>query len=254
MSNSLIAVIFASLLFSACATRPPAPPPLDKDWTLNPTPNALDVVGTVFAVDEKGDYQTVPGGVLDLKVIHSPVALTERTKTKNVSIGLMVNFLGLEKKDSAAAISIDDSTRLNASFIIDHGELTRIDDDILAAFGKKKQLIEANIDVLNLQRSKLFIILETIQSNNVNIVLSKDKRRTAAASAKIKELAKLTGNAGVASSDNSSLVYNNPSPVTIFYKLNAINVYKTKEKDSGKTAYEVELGKPVTTDSLNFHR
>lgn len=246
-------LVFGFLAF-CCSHKlqpPPSPPTLDKTWTLSSAPNALDVVGVVFAVDENGNYKSIPGGKLDVKVLSSPVAITERSKTKNVSLGLLVKFLAIRNIDSSTNASVYDTAKLTASFVVNEGNLSRIDDDILKAFNQKKPVIESNIGVLGLDKSRLFIILETIQSSNVSIVLNKNKKWGTGMKAKVDKIVQASGGLNVDKKDNSSLVYKNAVPVTVFYKLNAINVFKLK----GPTdKYEVELGDLVKENEIIIKR
>ncbi|THU34920.1 hypothetical protein FAM09_23295 [Niastella caeni] len=244
--------IVASVSIFSCSTK--IIKPLDKEWTLNEAPNALDVVGVIFAIDSDGKYKSIPGGILDLKTLTSPVAIPERTKTKNVSLNVLANFLAIKNIDSTASVSFYDSNRVNASFEVNNGQLTRINDDILGAFNKKKGLIESNIAVLGLEQSRLYIILETVQSSNVNIILNKSNKWGAEMNAKVKEMIKANTRGKGSTTNNVSLVYNSGAPVTVFYKLNAINVFKIKDKSDGKDKYEIELGQPVHADVVTKRR
>lgn len=136
------------------------PKQIDKnDWTLENTPNNLDVVGVIFGVEADGSLIRIPGGRLDIKTVQSPVVLTESKSTKNVSYGALVNFLNLNKYiDSTTNVSFEDSTKLESVFLLKSGTITNINDDIASGFEKQKQLITSNVSTLNLDNTKFFLV------------------------------------------------------------------------------------------------
>lgn len=65
---NLPTLLMISLVFAACTSTKKAiqdipqatPITMDKEWTLEHSPNALDVVGVVFAIDSTGEKKGFP--------------------------------------------------------------------------------------------------------------------------------------------------------------------------------------------------
>lgn len=230
------------------------PPQIDKDdWTLESTPNNLDVVGVVFGVDSHNNYLRIPGGKLQLKTTSSPTVLSEQRKNKTVSYGAIVNFLKLTTlSDSLGKIEFEDSTKLNLNFSIKEGIITNIDDDIANAFEQQRKVIESNLVTLNLDSTRLFLVLETIQSPNVSILFSRSKATESQAFSKIKNLLNIDGHFQVTSNNNDELSYNLQESLVIFYKLRQINVKVSKIKGEPLQKVELSLGQNLNSDELTI--
>lgn len=228
------------------------PKQIDKnDWTLENTPNNLDVVGVIFGVEANGSLIRIPGGRLDIKTVQSPVVLTESKSTKNVSYGALVNFLNLNRYiDSTTNVGFQDTTKLESVFLLKSGTITNINDDIASAFEKQKPLIISNVSTLNLDSTKFFLVLETIQSPNVDISFNKSKSTTFAIYSKLQKLLNFNTNIHVSRDNNNQLTYELQEPLVVFYKLKRINKTISRIKGSPLKKVELSLGDNVTSDEL----
>lgn len=227
---------------------------MDKEWTLAHTPTALDVVGVVFTFDSTGKPLRIPGGALKVKILSAPVAVTQQTFTKNVSAGAMVNFLAIKNIGSTSNLSVADTSHVNATFSIDDGIMTVINDDIAKAFDENSETIKSNIKLFNLEKAPLYIILETIESPNVNISFDKSKAKSASLLASFKEIINANPQISTNSSAKTDLIYKNPKPVTVFYKLQSINVNVIGSKGNEPERIDLTLGKRVRSDELVYKR
>ncbi|MGZ3814567.1 MAG: hypothetical protein ACXVJN_22465 [Mucilaginibacter sp.] len=229
----------------SCHTvKVPAPKNLDKYWTLEPAPNALDTVGVVFAVDSKGVPTRIPGGTLKLHVSKGSIALAEQSKDKIVSFGATVNFLQLKYTDSTAHVAANDSNHVQAAFKVTDGTIGAPgDDDLRAAFDAKSKLIADNVKFLSLENQKLYIILETISSKKVNITFDRTSKGGADISVKFKSIFKANPAVSWSGNTKDDLVYDLGTPLTVFYHLRPIDVNVIGNKGTGEEKVVVSLGR-----------
>jgi hypothetical protein len=229
----------------------PKPLTMDKEWTLEAAPNGLDNVGVIFAIDSTGAVVRIPGGALDLITTTEPVAVTQQTKTKNVSAGALINFLAIKYIDSTANLSLLDTSHLNATFSINNGSMTVIgNDNIKQKFSAQSSNIISNIKTFGLEKAKLYLILETIKSPNVTITFDKSSQKSASLAAKIKSMIGVDTHAKIDVTNNSDLVYTSNVPLTVFYKLRYIDVNVIGDKGTGNEKVDVALGNVVKNDEL----
>jgi hypothetical protein len=257
--SSLILMCLAMISCNSAkkATRdiPKATPiTMDKEWTLEHTPNGLDVVGVVFALDSTGEPKRIPGGSLKVKVLSAPVAVAQQTFTKNVSAGAIVKFLGIKNIGSASNLSVSDTSHVETLFSIDNGVMTVIDDDIGKAFDESSSKIAANIKLFKLEHAPLYIILETIESPNVNITFDKSKDKSASLLASFKEIISANPQISTNTVSKTDLIYKLEKPITVFYKLQAIDVNVIGSKGTEPERIDLTLGKIVRSDELVYKR
>lgn len=219
------------------------------EWTLETVPNKLDKVGVIFGLDEEGRLVRIPGGDLQLKTNSSVIAMTEQ-KIKR-TFGAMAQFLEINNlSDSLMSFGLDYSNKLNLNFSIKDGSLTNINDDISTGFERQRKLIESNMSVLNLDTSNIYLVLETIQSSNVNMSFDKSNSASVNAFSKIKSLFALNSKIHFNSEKSNELVYTAAEPLTIFYKLKKINIRISKIKGDPQNKIELSLGDNSTIKEL----
>lgn len=246
-----VGVITFACIGISCTNDPPAPPTLDKDWTLEASPNGLDKVGVIFAIDSAGEVTRIPGGALKLETISSPVAITQQTKTKNISAEALFHFLAIKGLDSLANAGFQDTAHLNASFVVNKGTMTVIgNEDIGEKFKAQGNNIANNIKLLRLEDAKLFLILETIKSPNVSITLDRTNQTGANLAGKLKKMVGVDARFKTNVTHSSDLVYNGNDTLTIFYKLRQINVNISRGGPAEEKTIHVSLGEEVRTDEI----
>lgn len=227
---------------------------MDKEWTLESSPNGLNVVGVIFAIDSNGKITRIPGGNLTLQTLSSPVALTQSITKKSVSARAILNFLKIKNIDSTTSVSIQDTSHLDATFQINDGIMTVINDDIKTRFEEKSPTIESNIITLGLEKANLYLILETIRSPNFSITFDKSSKKSLEVATKIKAMIGVGGHIMKDESTNIDLVYKLNEPLTIFYKLRAINVSIENYKGTNQKKVDVSLGSIIESDELIFKK
>lgn len=236
----------------SCKKNPIKPPEIDKAWTLESSPNGLDNVGVIFAIDSSGILTRIPGGSLTVQTLSSPVAVTQNTTTKNLSAGAIINFMTIKNIDSTSNLSFKDTSHLEATFQINDGIITVINDDIKSRFEEKSSTIASNIVTLGLEKANLYLILETIKSPSVNITFDKVSKNSLTLATKIKSMIGLGGHFMKDETNNADLVYKSNQPLTIFYKLRSINVIVENYKGTGQKKVDISLGSPIKSDELNY--
>jgi len=245
MKTKLLNLIFFTAFFLSCSPSREIikNKQLDSYWTLQSAPNSLDTVGSVFSIDSKGVLTRIPGGALSLKVVNKPIELPEQSKMKDVSFGAMISFLKIKNIDSGANIHGRDSTHVHAQFKISNGIISIPDDDLIAAFNKKSEIIAKNVKFLSLENQKLYLIMETISSNKINISFDRSYQQNIGASAKLKNLVKLNPEIRWSGNSTDDLVYDIKSPLVVFYHLRPININAIGNKGTDSAKIILSLGK-----------
>ncbi len=215
----------------------PAPLSLNE-WSLETSPNNLDLVGTILTFDTKNEPLRIPGGVLELKTNKSKVILTEQTFTKSFSSILRFLQISIDK-DSLMYAGLNDSIKTNVNFSVNNGIITNINDDITTAFEKQKKLIEANMQILDFDTSKVYLIIETIQSPTVNMVFDKSSKINVNTFLNLKKVISVSPQIENDINRRNTLIYNIEEPLVVFYKYKKLNVKVSKIK--GQTGKKIEL-------------
>lgn len=226
----------------------------DKEWTLEHTPNGLDVVGVVFALDANGEPQRIPGGSLKVKTLTAPVAVTQQTFTKDVSAGAIIKFLGIKNIGASSGLSVSDRSHVSATFKLDSGTMTVINDDITKVFNENIPIMASNIKLFKLEKAPLYIILETIESPNVNISFDKTKDKGASFSASFKEIISANPQISASTVDKTDLIYKLDKPITVFYKLRSIDINVIGSKGDEPERIDLSLGKMVKSEELVYKK
>jgi hypothetical protein len=257
MKYTILTAILLSLIFSQCSTTKNSgtqkvisdiQPRFLTNYTVNPAPNGLDSVGIVFSVDQKGAITTI--GNLNLKINSDSISVPQEVSASNISFKFLLDFLAIKNLDSATNLQIRDSIKVNTNFRIDNGVYTRFDPDInlLDAFNNKKSTIISNIRFLGLQRNRLYLIVEAIKSNVVNLSNIGNSSFAFDAEGKFRQLLKLNPGLAITKIRNNSLVYSTTSQRVIFYKLRPIEIDKVKGPEAGQI--DVSLGDEMVKQSL----
>jgi hypothetical protein len=243
MKYTIAASICLSLIFFQCGPTKETStqkaianiqPEFLTNYTINPAPSGLDSVGIMFSIDAKGAVTTI--GNLNLKVNTDSVSVPQEVSTSNVSFKFLLDFLNIKNLDSTSKMSIRDTVKLSSKFRVDKGVKSRFDPDVnlLEAFNLKKPTIISNIKFLGLQKNRLFLIVETIKSGEVNLSNIRSSNFSFDTDAKFRELINLNPGVNITKIRDNSLVYSTPIPRVIFYKLRPINVDVIKGPEPGK--------------------
>ena len=244
------------LLIQSCNDRPEPPQPkkMDTSWTLLPAPNALDTVGTIFAVDSFGVLTRIPGGTLLLHISNNPIQIAEQSKNKTVSWGAMASFLGTKGLINGADASFNDSTTLEATFKITNGQLSSFDDDLPKAFAKKSELIAHNVKFLKLEDQKLYLVLETIRSGDINISFDNTNDMKSNLSVDVEKLVKLNPHLSISLESKNDLVYKLDYPLIVFYHLRPIDVNVISGKGGSQEQVNISLGDTIQNQQVLEYR
>lgn len=261
-SNLLTLTLVCLIIVSCGSTKKaiqdiPRAIPITKgnEWTLEKAPNGHDVVGVIFALEPNGNVKRVPGGNLNIKTSTAPIEVASQTFTKSVSAGAVVNFLGLKNIGAGSNLSVSDSSHLDVTFSIANGMQTIIvDENVASIFKEKKAALESNMEFFNLKNLPLFIILETIQSPSVSITFDKTRDKSAAFAASFKELISANPHVSASTVDKTDLIYKRDTPVTVFYKLQKINMNVIGAKGDEPERMVLSLGEKVRSDELVYKK
>jgi hypothetical protein len=223
-----------------------------KNYSINPTPSALDTVGLIFSIDTNG--RITPVGALDLHASKGDsVAIPYEVDTSNISFGLLLNLLNIKNFDSTTNIKAVDTIRVITTFKVDQGTISRYDVNLPLSnlFNAKKDIIAGNVKFLGLQNDPLYLILETIKSNQVNLTNLKTAHLDFDAEVQLKKLIELNPNANAKPSSAGGVKFSSTDSRVIFYKLRQINVNIIEARGPGDTTrVDLSLGPLVKKSGL----
>lgn len=251
MKNSSLMLLSAlSIGLISCTSNQmyKTPKNLDKYWTLSSTPNTIDQVGVIFGSNDKGEIVRIPGGKLDLVTKSGRTELSVRKQDKHLSINALVDFLALKSADSAStlSLSVEDSLKMLSNFSISKPILTVSDQDLTLAFESKKKTIENNLKFLNLDKLRLYLILETIKSNQVDISLERRNEASLKLIAKISKTINLHPKVKINTSDDHKLQYTLTDTLTMFYHLVPIDINILKDRGPDQREVRISIGSPLS--------
>lgn len=189
-----------------------------------------------------------------MAVKSGPIAVTKQSFTKNVSAGAIIRFLAIKNIGADSKLSLRDTSHVNATFNIDGGTMTVIDDDIIKAFTASSATIASNIKFLKLEHAPLYIILETIESPNLKISFDRSKAQSASLVASVKEVVSANPQIDASTDAETSLTYKQDKSITVFYKLQTIDVNIIGSKGDEPERIDLTLGKKVKSDELVYKR
>ncbi|HTE33977.1 MAG TPA: hypothetical protein VK666_26535 [Chryseolinea sp.] len=207
-------------------------------YTLNPSPNALDTVGVIFAIDKKGIPTIIPGSpVLTVKTSNITTPIIYRSK--NTSLELASKFLKVKSADSLASVKFFDTLRTEISFKVSNGTLSRTPDDLSQAFNAVKVAVGNNIKFLGLEDNTFYMILETVKTDSLEITVDGGSGTGGKAAAAFKKMIDLGVSGDTRTRYVNDLIYHKlGEPVTVYYTLRKINIGTTGTK--GNSDYKVE--------------
>jgi hypothetical protein len=196
--------------------------PLTKEWTLESVPNALDSVGSVFAMN--GHQQVFIAHIKIKTTPPGPAQIPNHSIDRTVSAGIFLDFLKVKGLDSAS-VGLSDTTSLNAKFVVKDATEIRQNDNLLEAFNLNKQLILDNLNFYGLQKSDVYFVSAILRSPNVLINLNKKVNAKLSIAAIIGNILKLhPAGISVNNKDTTSLKYELGEPLVLFYQLNKVNL------------------------------
>jgi hypothetical protein len=219
-------------------------------YTLNPSPNALDTVGVIFAIDKKGIPTIIPGSpVLTVKPSNITTPIVYRSR--NTSLELASKFLKVKSADSLANAKFFDTLRTEISFKVSNGILSRTPDDLSKAFNAVKDVVGNNIKFLGLENNTFYMILETVKTDSLEITVEAGSGTGGNAAAAIKKMIDLGVSGNTRTRYVNNLIYHKlGEPVTVYYTLRKINIGTTGTK--GNSDYRVEPNLGVEEKSVNI--
>jgi hypothetical protein len=253
MCSKLSIIALCLIVFlSNCGTKIPVvkPQAIDlKEWTLQNTPNSLDTVGVLIAIDKKGKKTRIPV-TLEIPTTTGDVVIAEQSKTRDVDVGSLVKFLNVPGLDTSSNTSFNLNSQIKAGFDVNNAQISIPNGNLLEAFNKKSRDIADNIKFLGLENNNVYMIIQTIKSPSVNLTLNKNSDVEVNFLAKIKQIIGNTTNAKVKVSGDQNLVYNLESPLVVFYQLRKINVNAIGSRGSNDLKVDVSVGSKVDTPAL----
>lgn len=262
MRRSAILPLFAAaitlLVFSNFVCHPTRSlqntSPLPPDWTLEVTPNNLDVVGTVFALKKK---QYIYIYTVPLKDTQGIVVVPNNKIQQTVSLGAFLNFLQIKGLDTAS-LNIGDSTHLMSDFDVSNAAMVRQNDDLLAPF-QNPQIRKIIIDNLNAQfldaNDRVYLITDIIKSPSVKIDVDRYADPHLNIALTVSKILSINPNFGDSRTDSTSINYNLKDTLTIFYKLNRINFNLVQGRAPGEpskiSSFDVSTTQEKRADLLH---
>lgn len=221
-----------------------------RDWSINPAPNNFDSVGVVFAIDPKGKM-TMLGG-LDLKTNSDSIKVPKEIDTVNTSFGVLANFLSLKNNDSIVNAGISDTNHVVTNFTVTSGIETEYDinTNIKVALKAKKDIILENQEIFDLKKSKIYLVVKTIKSANVDLSFQGDKTTSGGAFAKILQFLTITPHFNIRKKTDRAITYSGTQPLIIFYQLRYINMNILTPQGNQPKDVDLELGGTVSESSL----
>lgn len=215
-----------------------------QDYTFDESPNDLDNVGYVFAIDRNKSITPIIN--LNLRPIQGSIEIVKKTSTKDISFGAILGFLGLSSLNMTSNDSIDNDRKITTTFsfsspLINRGFLVTLD----SAIDLNKAAIKRSIIDQHLENARIYVILETIKTKNLIYDFKKSNIGDAKLSANLQKIASINPNAKWDAGTTSSLDYDSDKELTVFYKLFQIDVL------SGITGtIEIQRGSLVNTPEL----
>ena len=244
--NLFFISIFATFLFSCANTSKTSskvirPSPIDlNEWEVESTPNNLDQAGTLFAMTENGKRIRIPGGDLKVLTNKSPTILTEQKFTRSIEGALEFLQVSVDN-DSFIKVGFKRSSQVVINFSVKDGILTNINDDLGEAFEKRKIIVQNNLSRLEFDTSKVYIILETIQSSKVSMTFDKTTSTNANTSLLVKLFSQLGGKFQGDIHRQNSLIYEGNEALVVFYKLYKMKVNVSRIKGSNDKKVELSF-------------
>jgi hypothetical protein len=216
-------------------------PKVLEKYSINPVPNNLDTVGVIFALDEKGVPTTI--GNLEIATIRDSVIVPYEVNASEYTLGMLLNFLQIRGVDSLHA-GVSDTVKINTNFRVNHGVLSKFDpkQDLRQRFNRAADTIASNMAFLTLDTSRLFLVLETIRSNDVDLSNVSSSHHDVDVKAKIKKILDAHPHVNIKDSDSTGLTYHVGEPKVILYRLNKINANIVGARGNNPGRIELSLG------------
>ena len=195
-----------------------------NDWTLVSTPNSLDDVGTIFAIDRT--QQTYIPVKLRVPLESGTVQIPSRKLDKSVNIGFLLGFLG------ATSFGISDTSHIVSSFDVSQAVLYRPTKSLAGPFEENHADIIKELNFRSLSNSRVYLVTEIIKAKKVDISYSREGEVGGNLANLITKYVDIK-NAGVKfqNKDSTLLSYSLNDSLTIFYKLSRIELKKLKFRD-----------------------
>lgn len=226
--KKIIYFLLISLCFSQCGVHRPTevlniPSVKLNDYTFETTPNDLDNVGYVFAVDESKTQ--IPITTLSLSPKEGNIVVETNSSTKDITFGALLKFLGIKNFNIPANADYNNNTKVTTTFKLENPRIARAYlitlDSVLS---KNKDAIRNVMKNQNLDASQLYVILEVIKSNKMTYDFSKSKLGNADLNAVFSTIGSVNDSLKWNNSGKKSLNYDLKTPLNVFYKLYKLNV------------------------------
>ena len=235
---------------SSTLQAPPIDPAtiLDKSYIMCPAPNALDVVGNVFAVDKnKAKYNVT---TLTIAKDNGIIVLPKYSFDRTITVSLLAKFLGNAANLFSAEGSYDSSAKIHTVFEATENQVDRTSDlpsALKAVLAIKAQMADLNKSIPGL---KYYMIIEVIKSKRLTITTDKGNANKIGLKGETKTIPISGG--GTVSWDKTKgylLDYKLDSPLTVFYKVVPV---LTASSMVGST---INFGKPLvlSTDERTLY-
>ncbi|WP_428229148.1 hypothetical protein [Flavobacterium sp.] len=225
MKIYILPLLVLSFLISSCKSNTVVTPPTVKltDYTFETTPNNLDNVGYVFAVNR--DKMQIPITMLNLDPIEGTIVVPTNSSTREMSLGALIKFLGVPNVNITANADLNNTTKVTTTFALENPKvsrafLTKLDSEIT----EKKESIKTVLISQNLQNADVYVILETIKTSKVTYDFSKSKIGKASLDAVFQNIASTEDSFKWNNSGSGSLSYDLKKDLTVFYKIFKIEV------------------------------
>ena len=200
--------------------------PLPEDWTLVEIPNSLDQIGTVFAIKKSRQTYITK---LNVPVENGLAKLQGKKISKAVDVNFLLGFLGI--KDAG----LTDTVKVSSSFDVSSATLLRPVQPISGYFNAKKDSILQELNFYSMDNADVYIVTEIIKAKDVNISFNKLNNASVNVSTILGGNIDLkTAGISISKNDSTSLHFNLPDSLTIFYKLNRIQLQHIKHRDAVK--------------------
>jgi len=223
MKIYILPLLVLLFFISSCKTAITPPTVKLTDYAFETTPNNLDNVGYVFAVNK--DKMQIPITMLNLDPIEGTIVVPTNSSTREMSFGALIKFLGAPDVNMTASADLHNTTKVTTTFSLENPKvsrafLTKLDSEIT----EKKESIKTVLISQNLQNANVYVIFETIKASKVTYDFSKSKIGKASLDAVFQNIASTEDSFKWNNSGSGSLSYDLKKDLTVFYKIFKIEV------------------------------
>lgn len=258
----LLAISVIFFVFSGCSHLCPTNKLLEEimpGYSMHPAPNELDKPGLVFMV--KSDGVRIDVMQLEGFTVHTGIVAIQSYKgERDIALGFMFNFIGLEIKNIHAETGMNAEKKFIFRLKLHDGafeeRITLL--ELEKALQQNRELIE-KIKKYNGNKFKFYVIMESVLAEGIDYGFSKELTRNQSLVVKLEKLATLKEEFRWDNTAEYQLSQKFKKPLRIFYKCVQIifatnNMIGIKNLGGRSGEAKIELKKIETSEPLYLRK